>query len=67
MKKSKSLADLLPILCIDEPTQCIVSKNADITAAFELHAPEIFAVSDGEYDTLHDILVVSLIALYPVF
>ena len=57
MKKSKSLADLLPILCIDEPTQCIVSKNADITAAFELHAPEIFAVSDGEYDTLHDILV----------
>ena len=57
MKKSRSLADLFPILCIDEPTHCIVSKNADITAAFELTSPEIFAVSDGEYDALHDILV----------
>ncbi len=57
MKKSRSLANLFPILCIDEPTQCIVSKNADLTAAFELKAPEIFAVSDGEYYTLHDILI----------
>lgn len=57
MKKSKTLKDIFPILCIDESTGCIVSKNADITAAFELQAPEIFAVSDGEYDTLHDILV----------
>ncbi|MCY7358445.1 MAG: DUF3875 domain-containing protein [Rudanella sp.] len=57
MKRSKTLKDLLPILCIDETTGCIVSKNADITAAFELQSPEIFAVSDGEYDTLHDVLV----------
>ena len=57
MKKSKTLADLFPILCIDETTHCVVSKNADITAAFEVQAPEIFAVSDGEYDTLHDILI----------
>ncbi|MBO0931861.1 TraG family conjugative transposon ATPase [Fibrella aquatilis] len=57
MKKSRSLADLFPILCIDEVTHFIVSKNADITAAFELTSPEIFAVADGEYDTLHDILV----------
>jgi conjugation system TraG family ATPase len=57
MKKSKSLAQLFPILCIDEPTGCLISKNADITAAFELQAPEIFAVSDGEYDALHDVLI----------
>ena len=57
MKKKKALADLFPILCIDGPTGFIVSKNADITMAFELQAPEIFAVSDTEYDALHDVLI----------
>ena len=56
-KKTKNLDKLFPILAVDEETNIIVSKNADLTAAFELKAPEIFAVSDGEYDSLHDVLV----------
>jgi conjugation system TraG family ATPase len=56
-KKTKNLDKLFPILGIDDHTDIIVSKNADLTAAFALQTPEIFAVSDGEYDTLHDVLV----------
>ncbi len=57
MNKTKNLNQLFPILGIDPDTQCIVSKNADLTAAFELQAPEVFAVSDSEYDALHEVLI----------
>ncbi len=56
-KKTKNLDKLFPILAVDDESNIIVSKNADLTAAFALKSPEIFAVSDGEYDSLHDVLV----------
>ncbi|AEI52029.1 TraG family conjugative transposon ATPase [Runella slithyformis] len=55
--KAKNLETLFPILAVDAETDIIVSKNADLTVAFEMKVPEIFAISDSEYDTLHDVLV----------
>lgn len=55
--KAKNLETIFPILAIDAETDMIVSKNADLTMAFSMKVPEIFAISDGEYDALHEVLV----------
>lgn len=47
----KVIEDMLPIMCIEH--DCIVSKQGDITIAFKLLLPEIFTLSDQEYEAFH--------------
>ncbi len=47
----KWLKDIFPILDID--ANCILSKQGDITVGFKLELPEIFCLSDSEYENFH--------------
>ncbi|MBN8877643.1 MAG: TraG family conjugative transposon ATPase [Sphingobacteriales bacterium] len=47
----KWLRDVLPIMGVEH--DCIVSKMGDITVAFEATLPEIFTLSDQDYETFH--------------
>ncbi|TAM97122.1 MAG: TraG family conjugative transposon ATPase [Chitinophagaceae bacterium] len=47
----RELRDILPIYKVEE--DCILSKNGDITVAFELTLPEIFSLSRDDYETMH--------------
>lgn len=48
----KRLEDILPILDVEH--DCILSKQGDITVAYKVALPEIFTLSDREYEALHD-------------
>lgn len=47
----KQLNDILPILGVEH--DCILSKQGDITIAFQVELPEIFTLSDHEYEAFH--------------
>ena len=47
----KELKDLLPIFAVDQ--DCILSKQGDITVGFEASLPEIFTLSNAEYESFH--------------
>jgi conjugation system TraG family ATPase len=47
----KKLDNLLPILDIEQGV--IISRQGDATLAFALELPEIFTLSDTEYETFH--------------
>lgn len=47
----KQLNDILPILGVEH--DCILSKQGDITIAFQTELPEIFTLSDQEYEAFH--------------
>jgi hypothetical protein len=47
----KQLDDILPILGVEH--DCILSKQGDITIAFKVELPEIFTLSDHEYEAFH--------------
>ena len=47
----KTLNDILPVLEVADG--CIVSKMGDITLGFELTLPEIFTLSNEEYEAFH--------------
>lgn len=51
------LALLIRLMVIDKimgvEHDCILSKQGDITIAFEVELPEIFTLSDQEYEALH--------------
>jgi len=47
----KQLQDLLPIKGVEH--DCILSRNGDITIVFKAALPEIFTLSDEEFETLH--------------
>ncbi len=47
----KQLNEILPILGIEH--DCILSKHGDITLAFQVELPEIFTLSDQEYEAFH--------------
>jgi conjugation system TraG family ATPase len=51
----KKLSDLLPILAIEH--DCLLSRQGDITVGYEVSLPEIFTLSDSEYETFHQVLV----------
>ncbi|MGI8598857.1 MAG: TraG family conjugative transposon ATPase [Chitinophagaceae bacterium] len=59
----KKLADLLPILDIEH--DCILSKQGDITLAYGVQLPELFTLSDADYESLHHSLVKALKVLPP--
>lgn len=49
--KATTLERKFPLLAVEE--NCILSKDADITACFEVHLPELFTVASAEYEAIH--------------
>ena len=49
--KACDLEDRFPILAVEN--NCIVSKDADITVAFEVELPELYTVTATEYEAIH--------------
>ena len=49
--KACDLEDRFPILAVEN--NCIVSKDADITVAFEVELPELYTVTAVEYEAIH--------------
>jgi conjugation system TraG family ATPase len=47
----KNLEDILPILAVEH--DLVVSKQGDVTIVFEATLPEIFTLSNEEYETFH--------------
>src|SRR3546814_8786249 len=47
----KWLNDILPIWGVEH--DCLLSKQGDITVAFKAELPEIFTLSDREYEAFH--------------
>lgn len=47
----KQLDDILPILGVEH--DCILSKQGDITLVYKAELPEIFTLSDQEYEAFH--------------
>jgi conjugation system TraG family ATPase len=48
----KRLEDLLPIMGVEK--DAILSKSGDITIAYKVQLPEIFTLSNQEYEALHN-------------
>lgn len=46
-----TLESKFPLLAVEN--NCIISKDADITACFEVHLPELFTVASAEYEAIH--------------
>ncbi len=51
----KRLDDIFPILGVEH--DCILSKQGEITIVFEAALPEIFSLSDQEYEAYHQTFV----------
>ena len=49
--KATTLESKLPLLAVEHG--CIISKDADVTVAFEVSLPELFTVTSVEYEALH--------------
>lgn len=49
--RSATLESRLPLLAVEG--NCILSKDADITACFAVRLPELFTVAPAEYDAIH--------------
>ena len=49
--KAATLESKFPLLAVEG--DCILSKDADITAAFEVELPELFTVTAQEYEAIH--------------
>lgn len=54
----KLFDELIPILDVEH--DCILSKKGDITVIFEARLPEIFSLSDHEYEAFHQTWVKAL-------
>jgi conjugation system TraG family ATPase len=54
----KNLSEILPLYGIEQDV--ILSKMGDITIAYTLELPEIFTLSNAEYETLHQSWVKAL-------
>lgn len=51
----KELSDLMPILGVEH--DCILSKQGDITIVYSVTLPEIFTLSDQEYEAVHQAII----------
>jgi len=63
----KVLDDILPILDVEH--DCILSKQGDMTIVFKADLPEIFTLSDQEYEAFHQawIKAIKLLPKYSAF
>lgn len=51
----KSIDNILPLFGVEH--DCILSKQGDITIAYEVELPELFTLSDADYESLHQSLI----------
>ncbi len=51
----KNLKDILPIMSMEH--DCILSKMGDITIVYEVTLPELFTLSNDEYEAFHQALI----------
>ena len=51
IRKSSTLEIKFPLLAVEQG--CIISKDADITVAYEVTLPEIFTMTSQEYEAVH--------------
>ena len=58
MKKEKMLEDLFPIMDVQHDS--ILSKKGDVTVVFKVELPEIFTLSDQEYEAFHQTWIKAL-------
>lgn len=49
--KAATLESKFPILSVEH--DCIISKDADITVCYRVELPELFTVSQAEYESIH--------------
>ncbi|WP_324680147.1 TraG family conjugative transposon ATPase [Hymenobacter sp. GOD-10R] len=52
---SATLEEKQPIYAVEN--DCLISKNADVTVAYRLELPEIFTLSEADYESLHSAFV----------
>lgn len=62
-KKSKKLEDILPVYKVEN--DCLVSRKGDITLAYRITLPELFTLSNSDYEALHQAWI-KAIRLLPV-
>ncbi|MFZ6013023.1 MAG: TraG family conjugative transposon ATPase [Bacteroidota bacterium] len=55
MGQSIAFDKLFPVYKVE--SDCILSKQGDVTIAYEATLPEIFTLSDQEYEAFHQVLV----------
>jgi len=55
MAQAIPLSKVFPLYKVEH--DCILSKQGDVTLAFEATLPEVFTLSDQEYESFHQILI----------
>jgi conjugation system TraG family ATPase len=60
---SKELEQLFPVWKVEN--DCLLSKGGDITMAFTVRLPEIFTLSNSEYEALHEVWLKAIRLLPP--
>lgn len=63
----RELQKILPLIGIEK--DCILSKQGDITIAFKVQLPELFTLSNNEYEAFHQVWVkaIKVLPKYTVF
>ena len=63
----KRIEDILPIMDVEH--DCILSKQGDVTVVFKAKLPEIFTMSDQEYEAFHQawLKAIKLLPKFSVF
>ncbi|MFH7017388.1 TraG family conjugative transposon ATPase [Flavobacterium sp. FlaQc-47] len=63
----KMIDDILPIIAVEH--DCILSKQGDVTVVFRAELPEIFTLSDQEYEAFHQawLKAIKLLPKFSVF
>uniref|UniRef100_UPI0035A15F16 DUF3875 domain-containing protein n=2 Tax=Prevotella heparinolytica TaxID=28113 RepID=UPI0035A15F16 len=51
ISKMTTLGNKFPLLAVEHG--CIVSKDADLTVAYEVELPELYTVTGAEYEAIH--------------
>jgi conjugation system TraG family ATPase len=67
MKMEKMMDDILPIMDVEH--DCILSKQGDVTVVFKAELPEIFTLSDQEYEAFHQtwLKAIKLLPKFSIF
>jgi hypothetical protein len=60
----REIDDILPIM--DVENDCILSKMGDVTLVYRVELPEIFTLSDQEYEAFHQTWVKAIKVLPPL-
>lgn len=50
--KVSTLERIFPLMAVENGF--VISKNADVTALFRVELPELFTISESDYDSIHD-------------